>query len=63
MKVSAMLKMNEALGTPSELKEAIAIPNAGAHVIGSYLVSEDLESVEKAINDFAEQKLGLKPRL
>ncbi|MEP2667697.1 MAG: alpha/beta hydrolase [Cyclobacteriaceae bacterium] len=63
VKVSAMLKMNEALGTPSELKEAIAIPNAGAHVIGSYLVSEDLESVEKAINDFAEQKLGLKPRL
>ncbi|MEQ8363611.1 MAG: alpha/beta hydrolase [Cyclobacteriaceae bacterium] len=63
VKVSAMLKMNEALGTPPELKEAIAIPNAGAHVIGSHLVSEDLESVEKAINAFAEQKLGLRPRL
>lgn len=61
VKVSAMLKMNEELGTPSELKEAIAIPNAGAHVIGSHLVSGDLGSVEKAINTFAEQKLGLKP--
>jgi pimeloyl-ACP methyl ester carboxylesterase len=61
VKVSAMLKMNEALGTPAELKETIAIPGAGAHVIGSHLVSEDLESVEKAINTFAEQKLGLKP--
>lgn len=61
VKVSAILKMNEELGTPAELKEAIAIPDAGAHVIGSYLVSKDLESVEKAINEFAEQKLGLKP--
>lgn len=61
VKVSAMLKMHEALGTGPALKEAIAIPNAGAHVMGSHLVSKDLESVEKAINDFAEQKLGLKP--
>ncbi|MGB4974048.1 MAG: alpha/beta hydrolase, partial [Cyclobacteriaceae bacterium] len=50
VKVSAMLRMNEELGTPADLKETIAIPAAGAHVIGSYLVSEDLESVEKAIN-------------
>ncbi|MFZ1807781.1 MAG: alpha/beta hydrolase [Cyclobacteriaceae bacterium] len=62
VKVSAMLRMNEELGTPADLKETIAIPAAGAHVIGSYLVSEDLESVEKAINTFAEQKLGLKPQ-
>jgi len=61
VKVSAMLRMNKELGTPDELKEAVAIPNAGAHVIGSHLVSKDLESVEKAINAFAEQKLGLKP--
>ncbi|GAB1446189.1 hypothetical protein MASR2M41_19460 [Flammeovirgaceae bacterium] len=62
VKVSAILRMNEELGTPAALKEAIAIPDAGAHVIGSYLVSKDLKSVEKAINAFAEQKLGLKPQ-
>lgn len=60
VKVSAMLRMHEALGTPDELKEAIAIPDAGAHVIGSYLVSEDVESVQQAINTFAERKLGMK---
>ncbi|MBX2942150.1 MAG: alpha/beta hydrolase [Cyclobacteriaceae bacterium] len=62
VKVSAILRMNEELGTPAALKEAIAIPDVGAHVIGSYLVSKDLKSVEKAINAFAEQKLGLKPQ-
>src|SRR5690606_14875580 len=33
VKVSAMLSMHEQLSTPDELKEAVAIPNAGAHVI------------------------------
>lgn len=61
VKVSAMLKMEEELGTPAAMKEAIAIPNAGAHVIGSHLVSRDVEAVQKAINVFAEQKLGMKP--
>lgn len=61
VKVSAMLKMEEELGTPTAMKEAIAIPNAGAHVIGSHLVSKDLEAVQNAINTFAEQKLGMKP--
>lgn len=63
VKVSAMLKMNEELGTPIGLKEIIPIPNAGAHVIGSHLVSKDLLSVQNTINTFAEQKLGMKPHL
>jgi len=60
VRVSAMLKMNEALGTPEALKQAVAIPDAGEHVIGSYLVSKDLESVQRAIEEFAVKKLGLK---
>jgi D-alanyl-D-alanine dipeptidase/esterase/lipase len=61
VKVSAMLKMNELLGTPENLKETVAIPNAGAHVIGSYLVSKDLKSVQEAVDKFAIEKLHLKP--
>lgn len=61
VKVSAMLEMNEALATPDSLKVAIPIPNAGEHVIGSYLTSKDLATVEKSINDFAIQKLNMKP--
>jgi pimeloyl-ACP methyl ester carboxylesterase len=60
VKVSAMLTMHEQLGTPADLKEAIAVPNAGAHVIGSHLVSKDLETVRNACIRFAEQKLGMK---
>lgn len=61
VKVSAMLKMNEELGTPGNLKEAIAIPNAGAHVLGSSLVSKDVEGVYAAMQKFAVEKLGMKP--
>lgn len=60
VKVSAMLKMNEALGTPSEMKEAIAFPNAGAHVIGSSLTSKDVEGVYGAMKKFAVEKLKMK---
>ncbi len=61
VKVSAMLKMHEQLGTPETLKEAIPVPNAGAHVIGSHLVSKDLEIVMREVNRFAIEKLSLKP--
>ncbi len=60
VKVSSILEMNEQLGTPAELKVAVPIPNAGVHVIGSYLSSKDLESVQKEIEKFAEEKLGMK---
>jgi esterase/lipase len=60
VKVSAMLEMNEMLGTPSSFKQTIAIPNAGGHVIGSYLVSKDIQSVENAAEKFAVEKLKMK---
>jgi pimeloyl-ACP methyl ester carboxylesterase len=60
VKVSAMLEMNKQLGTPDKLKEAIAIPNAGAHVIGSSLVSKDVEGVYKEMERFAIEKIGMK---
>ncbi|MBY0433998.1 MAG: hypothetical protein K2U26_07805 [Cyclobacteriaceae bacterium] len=59
VKVSAMLEMNKQLGTPDSLKEAVAIPNAGAHVIGSYLVSKDIEAVEREMERFAVEKLKM----
>ncbi len=62
VKVSAMLKMNEELATPADMKEAIAFPNAGAHVIGSDLASKDVEGVYKAIEKFSVEKLRMNPR-
>ena len=44
-----------------EAKLAAAIPNAGAHVIGSALTSKDLPAVEAAIDEFAIQKLKMTP--
>lgn len=49
VKVSAILDMHRALGTPEKLKRAVAIPNAGAHVIGSSITSGDVPGVEAAI--------------
>lgn len=54
VKVSAILEMHEELGTPDSLKRAVAIPNAGAHVLGSSLVSKDLPAVESAITQWWE---------
>jgi pimeloyl-ACP methyl ester carboxylesterase len=59
VRVSAILRMEKELGTPDSLKEAIAIPNAGAHVLGSPITSKDVPGVERAIDAFAEKKLGL----
>ncbi|MFC3560702.1 alpha/beta hydrolase [Pedobacter jamesrossensis] len=53
VRVDAMLKMFDELGTPTELKKKIAIPNAGNHVLGSYLTSKDLPSVVTSIDNFA----------
>jgi len=60
VKVSAMLTMNEQLATPAELKEAIAFPNAGVHVIGCSMTSKDVEGVYGAIKNFAIEKLKMK---
>ena len=57
--VPAMLKMYEELGTPKENKIKEAIPNAGNHVLGSYIKSHDLLSVQNAIESFMTRKLHL----
>ena len=62
VKVSAMQRMFNQLGTDSTQKMEAAIPNAGDHVIGSYIKSKDIETVEKTTYLFAEQVLGLKPK-
>lgn len=49
VKVSAILEMHKELGTPDSLKRAVAIPNAGTHVIGSSITSDDVPAVESAI--------------
>jgi pimeloyl-ACP methyl ester carboxylesterase len=62
VKVSAELSMFDELGTPSNLKYKQAIPNAGAHPIGSYISSNDTKTVQKAIASFMTNTLGMKAR-
>lgn len=62
VRVDAILKMVDALSTPAELKPAVAVPTAGAHVLGSSLVSKDVATVQQQIHRFAEEKLRLIPR-
>ncbi|WP_410219715.1 alpha/beta hydrolase [Pedobacter sp.] len=52
VKVNAMLKMYDQLGTQQDKKMKVALPNTQNHVIGSYITSKDVPGVEKAINDF-----------
>jgi pimeloyl-ACP methyl ester carboxylesterase len=59
VKVAAEKKMFDELGTPPSLKRAVDIPNAGAHVLGSYITSHDLPSVTRAIDVFALEVLRL----
>ena len=60
VKVEAMQKMYDQLGTAADKKRKVAIPNAGNHVIGSFIKSHDIESVEREIEKFMEEVLGLK---
>jgi esterase/lipase len=50
--VPAMLKMYDELGTPPESKEKMAFPDAGAHVIASYIRSKDWQGVERETDKF-----------
>jgi esterase/lipase len=59
VKVSGMRTMHEQLGTPENKKRAVALPNAGAHVIGSSMTSKDLEGVYNEIEKFAIEILGM----
>lgn len=57
--VAAMLKMHQQLGTSADMQAAIAIPGAGAHVIGSSMVSKDVEGVYREMTRFANEKLKM----
>ena len=52
VRVDAMLKMFDELGTPTNEKFKVAIPNGGNHVLGSYVTSKDIPAVERAITSF-----------
>jgi pimeloyl-ACP methyl ester carboxylesterase len=58
--VSAMLRMFQKLGTPKDAKHKQAMPEAGDHVIGSYIKSKDVEGVEKEIQKFFLHTLNMK---
>lgn len=53
VKVSAMLNMFEKISTPASKKRKIAVPEGGDHVLGSYIKSKDLTTVETETLKFA----------
>jgi len=59
VRVDAMLKMFDELGTPAADKQKIAVPNAGNHVIGSAITSKDILGVEHAMDAFIQKRLAL----
>lgn len=60
VKVDAMLKMFDELGTPAAFKVKSAIPEAGTHVIASPLLSKGVQAVETKTFSFATDIMGLK---
>ena len=61
VKVSAMKRMFGQLATPADQKRMIAVPDAGDHVIGSYIKSRDVKKVEEECDKFALEILKLTP--
>ena len=61
VKVSAMLKMFEQLGTPADRKMKVAFPEAGDHVIACELTSGSVDEVIRETVQFGEDVLGLIP--
>jgi esterase/lipase len=57
--IPAMLKMFDELGTSPELKQKMAFPGTGVHVIASYIRSKDWQSVEMETEKFLTEKLKL----
>ena len=60
VKVPAMKRMFNQLATPENLKRQVAVPNAGDHVIGSYVRSKDLKTVQDECEKFAREIIQLK---
>jgi pimeloyl-ACP methyl ester carboxylesterase len=59
--VAAMHPMFEQLGTSAEQKRKVAFPEAGNHVIGSYIRSSDWRGVYQATDRFMQEILNLTP--
>jgi esterase/lipase len=59
VKVSAMLRMFDELGTSSSQRLALPMPNTGDHVIGGYIKSNDYQGVEAEITKFMMNVLGM----
>lgn len=59
VKVSAMKRMFRQLGTPDSLKRQVPVPNAGDHVIGSYIKSKDIQAVGDECDRFAMEILKM----
>lgn len=57
VRIDKMLQMFDQLGTPAGKKRKIPVPNAGNHVLGSYIKSKDLETVENKITKFMSEVL------
>jgi len=60
VKVSAMLDMYNELGVADSSKRKQAMPDAGSHVIGSYIQSHDVGGVQKEIEKFMVSVLKIK---
>lgn len=56
--VEAMLEMYEQLGTPETQKVKVAFPEAGNHVISSYMRSADWQGVYEATDQFMQKIFG-----
>lgn len=59
VRVDAMLDMFTSIATPKDKKMAVSIPEAGDHVIGSYIKSNDYQSVINNSELFLEEVMGL----
>jgi len=60
VKVSAMMEMHRELGTIDTLKSIIRLPDVGAHVMGSDMLSKDVKGVYLELEKFAINTLRLK---
>lgn len=59
VRVDAMMKMFDELGTPAALKRKQAMPNAGNHVMGSYIKSHDVAGVQNQVALFMKEVLKI----
>ena len=60
--VKAAQEMMKQLSTPQALKTSVAIPEAGHHIMASYLCSKDLKKLQKETFRFADDILKLTPQ-